>query len=159
MTRVSFASITRLIGRGLMAGSVVCLGLFAYCGYVQYSFWTRAQALPATVTSVYRLPVDDQRGNAGHRMTVTFADAGGRAHVVSMSGLYRGEPGDAGKALTVYYNPSHPIRIALSSPRNWAGPAVYGAAAIGLLLSGWSAFRAARRWTPPLPLAPAQGVA
>jgi hypothetical protein len=153
MTRDSLASISRQFGRGSLAASIVCLGLFGYCAYSNYSFWASAQQLPGTVTNVTRLPIDDQRGTPGYRMTVAFTDAGGQAHVLPMSGLYRSAAGDVGRSLTVYYNPDHPVRAALSSGWNYVGPAVYGGMAVGLLLFGWGALTAARNWTPPLQIA------
>ena len=153
MTRALLAFSSRLLGRGSLAVSIVCLGLFGYCAYFNYSFWAGAQQLAGTVANVSRLPIDDQRGTTGYRMTVAFTDAGGRQHVLPMSGLYRGGASDVGRSLTVYYNPHHPIRAALSSGWNDAGPAVYGGTALGLLLFGCGALKAARSWTPPLQVA------
>jgi hypothetical protein len=149
MNRALLASSSRLIGRGSLAGFVVCLGLFGYCSYFHYSFWAGVQQLPGMVTNVTRLPIDDQRGTTGYRMTVVFTDAGGQEQVLPMSGLYRGGAGDVGRSLTVYYNPEHPIRAALNSGWNYAGPAVYGGTAFGLLLFGWGALKAAQRWNSP----------
>jgi hypothetical protein len=80
------------------------------------------------VVSVWRHPLDDQRGTEGYRMVVAFAEPDGSEQRVALSGLYRVEADAVGRPVALLRNPDHPVQIAAESPWNWIGAWVYGGA-------------------------------
>jgi hypothetical protein len=140
---------------GAMAlSAVVTLSICSYCYLNDRSFRAGAQEIDGEVAALWRLPVDDERGTVGNRMAVAFTapDTGERV-VVNTSGLYRAEEGATiGGPAKLWYNPSHPMRVALDSPWNWIGTWYYGMITALLLVGAAVLLRLARKLpVRPLP--------
>ncbi len=133
-------------GGAMAFAAVVTLVACVYCYQDVRSFWAGAQELDGEVAALWRLPADDERRTVGDRMAVAFTapDSGERV-VVNVSGLYRAEEGTSvGGPAKLWYNPSHPTRVAFASSWNWAGAWYYGAATVALLLGAAVLLRLAR---------------
>jgi len=151
MNRRVVRAVSGVICGGLAVSALVSLGLCAYCYLDVRSFRSGAQPVDATVVSVSRHPVDDQRGTEGYRMVVAFADPDGSEHRVPLSGLYRAEADAAGQRIALLCNPDHPVQVARESPWNWIGAWVYGGVSATFLLSAIVVFAVSRRWALALP--------
>lgn len=134
-----------------LATALITVGLAAYCWVDVQSFFAGAKPLEATVANLHS-PAGEEDFRANRfRFDASLKQPVDGRQSVTMSGLYRVAAEDEGRAITVFHNPNHPIRWAISSPLNYIGPGVYGAISL-LLLAAWGVLQLVLRDRKAMPM-------
>ncbi len=119
-----------------LATALITAGLAAYCWLDVQSFFAGAKPLEATIANLHSPAGGDISRADRFRFDASLKQPVDGRQSVTMTGLYRVAAEDEGRAITVFHNPNHQIRWALSSPWNYIGTGVYGALSLILLFAG-----------------------
>lgn len=116
-----------------LAASLLTAGLAVYCFANVQSFFAGAKPLDATIINLQVQPGEDRNHSNRLRFDAQLNQPVDGKQSVTMTGLYRVAAVDEGRSITLFYNPNHAIKWAMSSPWNYVGSGIYAAIALLLL--------------------------
>lgn len=134
-----------------LATALITAGLAAYCWVDVQSFFAGAKPLEATIANLHSPAGEDNSRADRFRFDASLKQPVDGRQSVTMTGLFRVAAEDEGRAITVFHNPNHQIRWALSSPWNYIGSGVYGAISL-LLLAAWGVLQLVLRHRKAIPI-------